>query len=122
MTHHYKQAIPLERITCPVIIERFMNLCETRNGLLYWRGSKANKGYGKFRYKGFLIGAHRIAWAIFKGDLPVDMDVHHTKECNFEHDCVDVRCLELMEKDLNQREANARRHGRTQVEEFDIPV
>jgi len=36
-----------------------------------------NRGYGRLGYKGKLIYAHRLAWILTNGEIPVDMCVLH---------------------------------------------
>jgi hypothetical protein len=123
LQYRYKPPAPLDRIKDPQVIRRFMEKCELReDGLLYWKGTLCPQGYGRFRYRGRFLAAHRIAWAIFVGPVPQDKHLHHTKRCDYARHCVDPEALEPMDPDLNSREANARKNGRIQDEEFDIPI
>ena len=62
---------------------------EPGTGLLFWvrpprRGIRAGTQAGKYAkgslrvtYKGVSYGAHRIAWSIYYGSIPQDMDIDH---------------------------------------------
>jgi len=43
-----------------------------------WQGFKNNDGYGTFYFKGRNEGSHRVAWILFKGEIPKENCVCHT--------------------------------------------
>lgn len=47
------------------------------NGCWEWQKSKNLKGYGCFSYKGQPMSAHRVAWLLFKGDIPKNQCILH---------------------------------------------
>lgn len=43
-----------------------------------WNGVIANTGYGALKYKGKIVGVHRLSWLIHKGEIPPgDFVLHH---------------------------------------------
>ena len=111
---HCRVAYPLEvrRDLDPKDVIRFLKKVDTLNGHWFWNGYIDSKGYGRFRYRGEMHGAHRIAYAIFNGDLPEGMTVHHT--CHETH-CVNPEHLELATLAENTRERNTRAEMRKPV-------
>jgi ribosomal protein L37AE/L43A len=72
----------------------------------------ASNGYGKFKYKGRVVLAHRMSYAIYRGPVPAGMTVNHTfkpKGCNapFPRDC-NPDNLELLSHAANVAEGNER--------------
>jgi hypothetical protein len=61
-------------------IQRFLNKIEySQNGCWLWRAAiRGECGYGAFKYDGKVRSAHRVAYRIFKGDIPDNMCVCHT--------------------------------------------
>ena len=109
---------PLRRITDPLVIRRFM--LKVGTGWV-WEGAKDRKGYGRFRLNGSVIAAHRVAYAIFVGDLD-DRQIHHRPDQHgvVHPSCVNPDCLEPLGLSENVSEGNRRR--RKPVEEDDIPI
>lgn len=68
-----------------------------------WTGAIDRDGYGKFRYsthqKSSVVHASRVAYAIFYGEAPKGMDVHHT--CLFRA-CVNPEHLKLETPTVNR--------------------
>lgn len=56
---------------------------DTNGGCWLWTGYTLPNGYGRFRFKGEVISAHRFMYRTFRGHLPSHMSVLH--RC-------DVRC------------------------------
>lgn len=53
------------------LLERFMEKVEKHfNGCWYWTAFRNPKGYGMFKVNGRHIGAHRISYEIFVGEIP----------------------------------------------------
>lgn len=46
-------------------------------GCWEFQGVRIAKGYGKFYYQGQLRNAHRVAYELFKGQIPEGMQVDH---------------------------------------------
>ena len=59
------------------------------NGCLEWQGARFVQGYGAVQWCDAQWRAHRVAWLLEHGDLPVDMDVLHRCDnppcCNIVH-------------------------------------
>jgi hypothetical protein len=49
---------------------------EKTKGCLQWQAYSAN-GYGWMKYNGKKVGAHRVAWEVFYGDIPEGSVIHH---------------------------------------------
>ena len=83
------------------VLERFVEHIELdRNtGCWIWKASKGTKGYGQIGFvKREVIGAHRVSYWLFIGDLPKghSHEVHH--KCK-RFDCVNPNHLELLSRD-----------------------
>jgi hypothetical protein len=54
-----------------------------------WRAGKTAKGYGRFKHRGYMRRAHRIAWEIVHGEALGDRVARHTCDnpscCNPRH-------------------------------------
>ncbi len=60
-------------------------------GCWEWMGSLRPSGYGQFRFKGTTELAHRVAWILFKGDIPQNSSYYKTM--NVLHRCDNPRCV-----------------------------
>lgn len=69
--------MPLPLIRDAEVIRRFMKLVRQDRGVWEWIGAKDRKGYGRFKYEGHAIAAHRVAYAIFNGPIESDYYIHH---------------------------------------------
>lgn len=72
------------------IRERFFHKTKkTEAGCLEWTGTLHEFGYGQTTWKGKRYNCHRLAWEIYKGQIPRGMFVLHKcdnpKCCNVEH-------------------------------------
>lgn len=47
------------------------------SGCWLWLGAVNKNGYGKIKYERRHWTAHRLAWQLFKGDIPIDICVLH---------------------------------------------
>jgi len=58
-------------------------------GCLNWTGYVGRRGYGQFALSNMPIGAHRISWCFYKGEIPKGMFVCHKCDncicCNPDH-------------------------------------
>lgn len=76
----------------------------TETGCWEWQKCTDEHGYGKIKVAGISHWVHRIAYTIFKGDIPEGMTVDHNHEvgcrsracCNPEH-------LEIMTQSENTK-------------------
>ena len=80
-----------------------------------WIASVDSHGYGHINVRGHLLQAHRVAWALFRGDLSDDLSVLHT--CNRGHEgCVTPSHLRLGTHEENMRDMiNAGRQGAAKI-------
>jgi hypothetical protein len=67
----------------------YKRLVVAESGCLEWSGCCKSKGYGWLTFNGKSWGAHRLAWVLEHGDIPVGMCVCHKcdnpKCCNVNH-------------------------------------
>jgi hypothetical protein len=63
----------------PIEVERFHEkyIVDEESGCWPWQAAKRSTGYGAMKVGGINESAHRISYAIFKGDLPDDLYVCH---------------------------------------------
>ena len=60
------------------LLERFWDKVEVQpNDCWIWTAYKDRYGYGSFKLKGKPIGAHRLAYQINKGEIPIDREIDH---------------------------------------------
>ena len=64
------------------LLERFMAFVfpEPMSGCWLWNGAATRCGYGRIAlggHSGGLAAAHRVAWQLFRGDIPSDREVAH---------------------------------------------
>jgi hypothetical protein len=76
-------------------------------GCWEWTASLTPKGYGQFyvRERGGPEHAHRVAWRLLRGDIPVGLEVDHlcANRC-----CVNPWHMELVTASVNTRRMLAR--------------
>lgn len=51
------------------ILQRFLVKVDKTSDCWLWTGEISNKGYGRFRYKGSRVSAHRVSYTLFKGEI-----------------------------------------------------
>lgn len=72
---------PLERLTS--------RYTEDDNGCWVWNGAISAGKYGSLYYQGRMQKAHRVAWVLYRGEIPAGLDLDHlcrnTKCCNPDH-------------------------------------
>jgi hypothetical protein len=60
------------------IEEHFLSkACESANGCLEWLGCKNRHGYGVIGLNGDRFMAHRLAWMLFRSEIPAGMFICH---------------------------------------------
>lgn len=64
----------------------FWGNVEQTEGCWTWSGINQSQGYGRIRYLGFDILAHRFSYILHNGQIPEGLDVHH--ECHTRDNCV----------------------------------
>jgi hypothetical protein len=61
-----------------VVLERFeQKFMKSDSGCWEWVAALRN-GYGAFKYNGKLRGAHRVSFELYKGPIPLNLNVCHT--------------------------------------------
>lgn len=58
-------------------MDRLWNRTDRSSECWVWTGYVDRYGYGKISFHGRIVGAHRVAYMLTKGDIPVDMQVDH---------------------------------------------
>ena len=78
---------------------RFMShaMPET-NGCWRWTACADQKGYGAIRLNGCSLGAHRVAWVLFRGQIPDGLTIDHL--CR-NHWCLNPEHLEPVTNRVN---------------------
>lgn len=93
----------------------------TSTGCLEWTGDVTDKGYGRMKFDGRDVAAHRLAWILTFGSIPEDVWVLH--HCD-NPPCVNAPggCLYLGDHDQNVadkvargRQIDGERHGRAKL-------
>lgn len=93
---------------------------------LEWDGATNSKGYGLVKWEGADWSAHRLAWTLTFGEIPVDVWVLH--HCD-NPPCVNALggCLYLGDHDQNVadkvergRQVDGERHGRAKLSATDV--
>jgi len=106
--------IPLRRplaLTQPTLGELMRLLAmakkpDTDEGCWEWAGAKNPDGYGRFRWRGRLVMAHRVMYAAFNGGVCSEVHVHH--RCS-NPSCVNPSHLDTLSPSENVGECNTRR-------------
>jgi hypothetical protein len=102
-------------VTCAVVGDRFWPKVEITPDHWFWRASKDQLGYGRFRgsgRKGGELKAHRVAYELVKGSIPDGLELDHL--CRIPA-CVNPEHLEPVTHAENLRRgvaARAVRRGR----------
>lgn len=71
-----------------------------------WTGQANNKGYGLFHYEGQKRAAHRVAYMLFVGPIPVGLELDHLCRVPL---CVNPAHLEPVTHAENQKRMGAAR-------------
>lgn len=94
-------------------LERFMANVDMAPGCWHWHGPMNESGYGRFFYKGKNWKAHRAAYELMVGPIPLsDYSVHGTMIL---HTCDNPKCvnpLHLKLGDANSNMQDAKAKGR----------
>lgn len=62
---------PLSPIATPAEIARFARFLRREGTHLLWTGYRNPKGYGSIRFRGEMLAAHRLAFALANDGFPV---------------------------------------------------
>lgn len=105
--------------------ERFWAKVEKGEGCWQWTATVVQEGYGSFKYEGRTLGAHRVAYRLTRGPIPMGMQLDHRchtddLSCPGGLACPHRRCvnpdhLEVVDNDENQRRKKARAQAQAQL-------
>jgi hypothetical protein len=59
-------------------MERFWSKVKKGDDCWEWIGAKRRNGYGCFKFRGHLVGAHRVAYILAVGEIPENFIVLHS--------------------------------------------
>lgn len=59
-------------------LDKHIDKSEIFGGCWYWTGSRSIRGYGRFQYKGKIVGAHRVTYEVYKGPIPEGLFILHS--------------------------------------------
>jgi hypothetical protein len=80
-----------------------------------WTVSKSPNGYGQFRLHKQMVGAHRIAYTLAKGEIPKDLIVRHTCDnpvcCNPGHLILGTQADNMADKVKRNRQLKGEQHN-----------
>jgi hypothetical protein len=97
---------------------RFMEKVEKTSSCWEWTAGKDPYGYGRF-YDGKHVGAHRVAWELFKGPIPQGLCVlHHcdNPSCvNPDHLFLGTRVDNARDRDRKNRTSRGERNGKAKL-------
>lgn len=86
--------------------DRFWSKVTVSEGCWVWTGTLNRGGYGKFKFQGRMVLAHRHAYELTKGTIPKNMVIDHlchTKSCiNPAH----LRCVTVKQNSENRKQLN----------------
>jgi hypothetical protein len=89
------------------------------NGCWLWKRSKIKKGYGMSGLKGKLIGAHRLSYLTFVGEIPNNLHVLHNCDnpacVNPKHLFLGTNQDNVKDKVNKNRQAKGEDHGSSKL-------
>lgn len=78
---------------------------EPNTGCHLWTGALSSLGYGQLKVDGKTCSAHRVAWFLAHGPIPVGVEPDH--RCR-NRGCVNTAHMELVTHAVNMHRGNAR--------------
>jgi HNH endonuclease len=88
--------------------ESFYRRVEKDGDCLVFVGHRNHDGYGRLRYHGKLVMAHRLAWAIIRGPIPTGYEIDHI--CK-NRACVNILHLQSITGHQHTVQSNQERWG-----------
>ena len=83
-----------------VAIQRFLSKVKIVGSCWEWQAYVQQNGYGQFGVNNKVEYSHRVSYTIFKGDIPLGLDLDHL--CR-NHKCVNPDHLESVTRKENSR-------------------
>ncbi len=65
----------MPKVTDPLIL--FMRKVQKTDTCWLWIGHRQEYGYGKFRWQGEAVQAHRVSWELHRGHIPKGVQICH---------------------------------------------
>lgn len=102
---------------------RFLEKVEKSDGCWIWRGALDGYGYGLFRVGRTIHRSHRVAWCMFRGDIPRGTLVLHNCPSGDNPSCVNPAHLWLgtMLDNIRDMEKKGRRATGDKVRHLSYP-
>jgi hypothetical protein len=60
-----------------VLRDRFLSKVIVTDDCWQWTGARTSSGYGNMKVNGRNVGAHRVAYELFVGPIPVEHELDH---------------------------------------------
>ena len=98
-------------------LEGFLSRVDKGEACWIWKLSKNKDGYGCWNFRGKPCHAHRVAWTLFRGDIPAGLHVLHVCDvrpcCNPDHLFLGTHQDNMKDRKLKGRRNRPRRADRT---------
>lgn len=109
-------------MTKPETTQRFLSkITQTETGCWEWIASKDKNGYGWFSVKGKIWKAHRLSYILFKGLIPIGLNICHkcdNPSCvNPDHLFAGDNMINRSDSVAKKRHAFGHRHGMSKLDE-----
>lgn len=107
-----------------IVDKLFDRLVITDSGCLEFVGARTGAGYGAVCTEGKTLGAHRITYEFFNGDIPKGLIIRHDCDnpacCNFEHLSLGTVQDNKNDEMLRDRHVYGERVGNHKLTEDDV--